>query len=522
MRKIHHYYTEAPYHPSPLEIYHGLDCRDNTILLESAEIKTKVDTMSLLIPHVCVRIVAGKESVTLTATNDNGRNCLAHLHQVLAEFTPTYDGTVLTCTFSPIPPNTEEAARIKHPNALHVLRVIKDEFQHVGRALFLTGVFSFDLLEISENIGQVPTGDNDCPNYVFYIAETVMRFDHSNKTMNITGVVFDGDDLDTIAHQVRIGMNRLKAITPKPLPLSPPSRPHMITPTTLGDDKFCEQVNICKDYIRRGDAFQVVPSRVFSVPCEKPLQSYGALKHLNPSPYMFYMQDENFITFGASPESALKYESETNTVTLYPIAGTRPRGKHADGSINIDLDARLELDLRMDAKETSEHIMLVDLARNDIARITEPQTRTVSALMEVDKYSHVQHLVSIVTGQLKASYDCIHAYQLCMNMGTLTGAPKIRATEIIRELEKKRRGSYGGAVGYINGKGDMDTCITIRSAYVKNGVAHIGAGCGVVLESNPQLEANETRIKAMPVMTAIAKVHGYTIAPENTTNKHNQ
>ena len=512
MRKIHHYYTEAPYHPSPLEIYNGLDNRDNTILLESAEIKTKMDTVSLLIPHVCVRIVANKNTVILTAKNDNGRNCLIHLQQVLTDFEPTYDGTILTCTFTPIPPNMEEVSRIKHPNVLHVLRVIQNEFQHVGKALFLTGVFSFDLLEICENIGHVPTGDNDCPNYVFYIAETVMRFDHSQKTMSITGVVFDGDNLDTIAHDVRISMNTLKAIKPNPLPLTPmPEHPPIVNPTTLGDDAFCDQINICKDYINRGDAFQVVASRTFSVPCEKPLHAYGALKNLNPSPYMFYMSDKDFVTFGASPESALKYESETNIVTLYPIAGTRPRGKHANGSINIDLDARLELDLRMDTKETSEHIMLVDLARNDIARITEPQTRTVSALMEVDKYSHVQHLVSIVTGQLKASYDCLHAYQLCMNMGTLTGAPKIRATEIIRELEQKRRGSYGGAVGYINGKGDMDTCITIRSAYVKNGVAHIGAGCGVVLQSTPQMEAEETRIKAMPVLKAIADVHGYTL-----------
>ena len=512
MTKIRQYYTEAPYYPSPLDIYNGLDNHENTILLESAEIKTKFATTSLLVPNICVRIVAGINTVTLIAINDNGRNCLNHLQQVLSNFNPNYDGTTLTCSFAPIPANLEETARLKHPNVLNVLRTIKDEFQQAGSALLLTGVFAFDLLEISENIGQVPTGDNDCANYVFYIAETVMKFDHNNKTLNITGIVFEGDNAEELAQEVYQTMHSLKDITPAPLSQQPLDiKVQTITPKTMEDSLFCEQVNICKDYIKQGDTFQIVPSRTFSLPCDRPLDAYGTLKQMNPSPYMFYMCDSDFITFGASPESALKYESETNTVTLYPIAGTRPRGKNSDGSINLDLDSRLELDLRTDKKETSEHIMLLDLARNDIARISQPATRIVSALMQVDKYSHVQHLVSIVEGQLKSSYDCLHAYQSCMNMGTLTGAPKIRATEIIRELEQKRRGTYGGAVGYINGKGDMDTCITIRSAYVKNGVAHISAGCGVVLESDPQAEADETRIKAMPVMNAIAKVHNFKI-----------
>ena len=509
------YNDTAPYYDKPLDIYNAMDNKTNTVLLESAEIKTKVDTHSLLVPKVCVRLVANHNSVTMTALNDNGQNCLNHMVDILSEFDGILNANVLTCTFSPVPDNLEELERVKTPNVLHVLRALKNEFKSAGDALFLTGVFSFDLLEISENIGNVPTAENDCPNYVFYIAETLMRFDHAQKTVTTSGIVFDGDNNEDITASIQSQLHDLKSYTVKPLAVTDTEITKSIRPqTTVNDANFRSHVETCKQYIKAGDAFQIVPSRVFSLPCEKPLESYGALKRLNPSPYMFYLCDVDFITFGASPESALKYESETNEVTLYPIAGTRPRGKNADGSINLDLDSRHELDLRTDKKETSEHIMLVDLARNDIARISIPATRTVSSLMQIDKYSHVQHLVSVVTGQLKPVYDCLHAYQLCMNMGTLTGAPKIRATEIIRELEQKRRGSYGGAVGYINGNGDMDTCITIRSAYVKNNIAYIAAGAGVVLESNPQAEADETRIKAMPVMAAIAKVHGFDIQKE--------
>ncbi|MFT7455123.1 MAG: anthranilate synthase component 1 [Marinobacter maritimus] len=226
---------------------------------------------------------------------------------------------------------------------------------------------------------------------------------------------------------------------------------------------------------------------------------------------MFYLKDSDFTLFGASPESALKYTQSSNDVEIYPIAGTRRRGFNPDGSINKDLDSRLELELRLDQKETSEHLMLVDLARNDVARISEPGTRHVADLLKVDRYSHVMHLVSRVIGQLRRDLDALHAYQACMNMGTLVGAPKISASNLVRQVEKKRRGSYGGAVGYINGNGDMDTCIVIRSAFVKNGIAQAQAGAGVVFDSIPQSEADETRTKAAAVLNAIALAHGTTL-----------
>ena len=508
--KIYTYTDTAPYNVSALDVYNGVENKSNTVLLESVEISSKDQQSSLLMPKACVRIVSTRFNVSITPLTDNGIALTALLSPLLSQFNPIFTNNTLSVKFEKIDNNAEESQRVRHPNVLSVLRVIKDSFEATGNEIFITGTFSFDLLDCIEDLASVPTGDNTCPNYVFYVAETLMVFDHINKTCTLSATAFDKAHCDS----VKQSMLSLKNITPSPLPQNINNGKTICPTPSVSDSAFKKSVEICQDYIKAGDAFQIVPSRVFSIPCENPLQSYGTLKKLNPSPYMFYVCDADFITFGASPESALKYTASDNVVSLYPIAGTRPRGKNADGTINPDLDTRLELEMRMDDKEVSEHIMLVDLARNDIARISEPSTRIVSSLMHIDKYSHVQHLVSEVQGQLKDTYDCLHAYQMCMNMGTLTGAPKVRASEIIREVENKSRGSYGGAIGYINASGDMDTCITIRSAFVKNGVAHIGAGAGVVLQSNPQAEADETRLKAMSVLTAIAQTHGYTLVTE--------
>ena len=276
----------------------------------------------------------------------------------------------------------------------------------------------------------------------------------------------------------------------------------------ISDQQFADQVVTLKKQIVQGNIFQVVPSRAFSLPCPNPLAAYSQLKVTNPSPYMFYVKDSDFILFGASPESALKYDKASNLVEVYPIAGTRGRGFNPDGSINDDLDGRIELDLRLDKKELAEHIMLVDLARNDVARISQPGTRKVAELLKVDRYSHVMHLVSRVTGKLRDDLDALHAYQACMNMGTLVGAPKIKAANLIRQVEQQRRGTYGGAVGYLNTEGDMDSCIIIRSAFVANGKAIIQAGAGVVFDSDPQAETDETRSKAQAVITAIKLAGG--------------
>src|SRR5699024_1416257 len=235
--------------------------------------------------------------------------------------------------------------------------------------------------------------------------------------------------------------------------------------------------------------------------------AYRTLKQTNPSPYLFYVNDQDFTLFGASPESSIKFDHASRQVEMYPIAGTRKRGVHADGSINLDLDGRIALALRQDDKETAEHLMLVDLARNDIARISEPGSRYVKDLLSVDRYSHVMHLVSRVVGTLRHDLDALHGYQACMNMGTLTGAPKIRAMQLIAEAEQTKRGAYAGAVGHLMANGDLDSCIVIRSAYVEQGIATVQAGAGVVMDSDPQYEADESRHKARAVLRAIATAH---------------
>lgn len=283
---------------------------------------------------------------------------------------------------------------------------------------------------------------------------------------------------------------------------------------TMSDADFCELVAKMQQHIAIGDAYQVVPSRGFVIDCPQPLQTYRYLHDADPSPYMFYIATDDFELFGASPESSLLHSAKTGQVAIRPIAGTRPRGFAPDGNIDHELDIRLELELRSDAKEVAEHVMLVDLARNDVARISAPGTRKVTQLLRVDRYSRVMHLVSEVTGQLASDLHPLDAFRASMTMGTLTGAPKLRAAELIRQYEGTRRGSYGGAVGYLRGDGELDTCIVIRSAFARNGKAIVQAGAGVVSDSVPQREADETAHKASNVLRAIAAAQGKTLRIE--------
>ncbi|CAB0575046.1 anthranilate synthase component 1 [Corynebacterium diphtheriae] len=276
----------------------------------------------------------------------------------------------------------------------------------------------------------------------------------------------------------------------------------------ISDVDYCQSVSALQDNIQTGDIYQVVPARSFSAPCKSAYAAYRHLRATNPSPYMFYMRgitpiacnsNKTYKLIGASSESNLKLDPSTREVQLYPITGTRPRGLNPDGSINHELDIRAELDIRTNVKEIAEHTMLVDLARNDLARVSLLTTRRVVELLPVNRYSRVIHLVSRVVATLDPEFDTIDAYRTYMNMGTLTGAPKLRAMEFLRGVEVKRRGSYGGS---------MDTCIVIRSAFIQDGVAVVQAGAGVLRDSIPQSEADETLHKAYAVLHAIALAAG--------------
>ena len=521
--------------------------KNNALLLESAEIDSKDDLQSLLMVDAALRMECRGNRVEVKALTGNGVSVLP----LFVDHAP--DGlhikertdTSITLVCDEADGELDEDSRLKAASVMDALRIVINKITPIRQhphAIFLGGVFAYDMLAGFEKLPDVAEGENDCPDFVFYLAETLITVDHQPRETHLIGSVFSGQDVaqqyfaiaqrleaihqqlhDMPAEPVLVGANTAKIADVESEAQSGQSLvsdsensnetengqslssfdPSVEVSVDLSDEQFCNHVLDLKQHILAGDIFQVVPSRTFSLPCPSPLLAYAKLKESNPSPYMFYMQDATFSIFGASPESALKYERESNQVEIYPIAGTRPRGKRPDGSIDRDLDSRIELNLREDTKEKSEHIMLVDLARNDVAKVSRPGTRYVKDLLKVDRYSHVMHLVSRVVGQLRDDLDPLHAYQACMNMGTLVGAPKVSAATLIREVEKKRRGSYGGAVGYLNGQGDMDTCIVIRSAFVKNGTAYIQAGAGVVYDSVPQAEADETRAKAQAVIGAV-------------------
>lgn len=506
------------YHSDPLRLYqHITQNAPHTMLLESAEINSKENLKSMVMTHAALMIRCDGYCLRFSALSDNGASLLAPIEQFfIARSSQTQcqrDGHNLVVTLQKDTELKDEDARLKSTSPLDGLRLF---VKHIDcgqtpafEDLFLGGVLSYDLIDTVEPLPKAPNGANDCPDYLFYLAETLILIDHKQKQAEIITHNFS----EGSAKQVEVTQalaKRASHISADCQTLANDIEPAPalvgITATeqvNISDEAFKQTVIDLKEHIIAGDIFQVVPSRSFSLPCPNTLGAYRALRLTNPSPYMFYFRGHDFTLFGASPESALKYEASNNQVEVYPIAGTRKRGKTASGEIDFDLDSRIELELRLDKKELSEHLMLVDLARNDIARISQSGSRKVAELLKVDRYSHVMHLVSRVTGQLRQDLDALHAYQACMNMGTLVGAPKVRASQLVRQAEKTRRGSYGGAVGYLNALGDMDTCIVIRSAFVKNGVAHIQAGAGVVFDSDPQSEADETRQKAQAVISAI-------------------
>jgi anthranilate synthase component 1 len=266
--------------------------------------------------------------------------------------------------------------------------------------------------------------------------------------------------------------------------------------SSVGRERYIEMVEKVKEYVVAGDVIQTVPSqRLSRRTSAHPFSIYRALRMVNPSPYMYYLQMGDAHIVGASPEMLVRVED--GMVETHPIAGTLPRGRTPEE------DDAIARELLNDEKERAEHVMLVDLGRNDIGRVSQPGTVTVKDFMIVERYSHVMHLVSRVEGKLKPEMSAYDALRACFPAGTLSGAPKIRAMEIISELEPDRRGPYGGAVGYFDFSGNMDTAITIRTMVMKDGVAHVQAGGGVVYDSVPEREYQETLNKARAVMQAI-------------------
>ncbi len=501
----------VPYHQDLPRVFHSL-CENQpySLMLESAEIASKNSVQSLLLVNGSVKISCLGQTVQFQALTANGKAVLFHIQQKLQSIAKCTQGddNNLTAVFAPLDQNLDEDSKLQSATIFDGLRVIQQIYAQSTIPVFLGGLFAYDLVANFIPMDNIQLNDDglNCPDYVFYLAENLLRFDHQNQTAHLQTFCFAHQYQENLSQSAENIAQALESL--KPLPeLVKTAKNDTALSVNLNDDVFKGIIENLKAHIYQGDVFQIVPSRRFSLPCPNPLHTYAQLKSNNPSPYMFYLQDKDFILFGASPESALKYTADNRQLQIYPIAGSRPRGFDKNGNIDPELDARLELELRLDAKEQAEHLMLVDLARNDVARVCQSGTRFVKELMQVDRYSHIMHLVSRVVGKLRPELDALHAYQACMNMGTLTGAPKIKAMQLIYQYEKQKRHSYGGAVGYLSSDGNLDTCIVIRSAFVQNGVAYVQAGCGEVLDSDPQMEADETRHKARAVLNAIQQTH---------------
>ncbi|MDR2244879.1 MAG: anthranilate synthase component 1 [Burkholderiales bacterium] len=562
--------------PEPLALFAWLTDdgrRPNTILLESAEPSSRKTQKSLLIVSSALSIECRGADVVLTALNAQGEILLPVLEEHFKRFSPRLEKKVLRLrVLAGLPVHAAEGEkrsdeeRLQAESSLTVLRELKALLQaalpSMPDAVFLAGVFAYDLVDQFEPLPEAAKDnafDSGFPDYLFYLADQMIVFDHLTASGTLLSCTFTADD-DSKAHEEAetalaeiektlslsvetLQTNSVRTVSVQartlfPLPPGGGGRPSPPTPLPQGergakrgassqeaiclnrkrvqkqaasetietdrdDAAFAARVETLKEHIVCGDIFQIVLSRTFSMPCSDPFAAYRALRALNPSPYLFYMRSSDFTLFGASPESAVKVDGTTGCVEISPIAGTRRRGFQDDGSLDADLDGRIEAELRLDEKENAEHMMLVDLARNDVARVSKPGTRHVADLLRTVRYSHVMHLVSRVCGELKDELDALHAYQASMNMGTLTGAPKIKAMQLLRHYEDERRGHYGGAIGYLRGDGSFDTAIVIRSALVRDGIAYVRAGAGIVHDSVPLLEADETRRKAEAVLRAI-------------------
>lgn len=519
----------------------------NTVLLESADIASKQHLTTIAVLAASAQITCTGDTVTLKTldTTDGPQALKAVAQELSSAVTRQSDSELVLHLPSVAEDSAEEHARLRERSTMEPLRILTDQVVAHPHLPLVAGAVAFDYLGTYESLPSVADGANTCPDYLFFNARIILVVDHPTGSCQLVGASLDAAQLSAQMDALEAAINELPAqAASAPAEQTAPAQQTTLTASaqqaatpeaqatpaasthqqaaedtitaypTMSDADFCELVAKMQQHIAIGDAYQVVPSRGFVIDCPQPLQTYRYLHDADPSPYMFYIATDDFELFGASPESSLLHSAKTGQVAIRPIAGTRPRGFAPDGSIDHELDIRLELELRSDAKEVAEHVMLVDLARNDVARISAPGTRKVTQLLRVDRYSRVMHLVSEVTGQLASDLHPLDAFRASMTMGTLTGAPKLRAAELIRQYEGTRRGSYGGAVGYLRGDGELDTCIVIRSAFARGGKAIVQAGAGVVSDSVPQREADETAHKASNVLRAIAAAQGKTLRIE--------
>jgi anthranilate synthase component 1 len=362
------------------------------------------------------------------------------------------------------------------------------------------GVFAYDLVRTVEPLGDPKPDAIGVPDLALMLTDALVVFDHLKHTLTVLVNVYADEDLELSYARARdtIAEVRWRLDGPVPRPSRPPPADR-VAPTfqsNMSRAQFEAMVERIVEYIYAGDAYQVVPSQRWSAPVPvEAFSIYRGLRAVNPSPYMYFLDFGDFEVAGASPEPLITVAGRH--VSTRPIAGTRPRGRSAED------DRRMADELLADEKERAEHVMLVDLGRNDLGRVCEFGSVRVEDFMAVENYSHVMHIVSNVTGTLRRGIGALDALRSVLPAGTLSGAPKVRAMQIIDELEPVKRGGYGGAIGWVSYGGDLDTCIHIRTVVVKDGVAHVQAGGGTVADAKPDYEFRESEAKARAVMEAI-------------------
>ena len=394
----------------------------------------------------------------------------------------------------------DDKAPIESLRALMAESAMADTGALPTMAAGLFGYFGYDMIRHIEEIPDANPTVIDTPDSMLVRPSLIAIFDRLKDSITLVVQVRPAEWNDAAAAwnvaQSRIS-NALKALD-APMPPTEAGGAQAVLPTpqsNITQPDFLAMVDTAKDHIRAGDIFQVVLSQRFSIPFHLPaINLYRSLRRLNPSPFLFFFDFDDLAIVGSSPEILVRLRDDV--VTIRPIAGTRKRGA------TPEQDAANAADLMDDVKERAEHLMLLDLGRNDVGRVSKPGSVRVKSNYEVEYYSHVMHIASQVEGEIRPDLDAVDAMIAGFPAGTVSGAPKIRAMQIIDDLEPDRRGVYSGAIGYISAAGDLDTCIALRTALVKDGQLHIQAGAGIVYDSDPQAEFEETQNKAMALIRA--------------------
>ncbi len=475
---------------TPLSAYHKIRGQAESFLFESVEGGEHVGRYSFV---GCNPLAVIRQSGSLVEVMENGK--------VTGSFT--------------VEPGNAAATGAAVRDGLAVVEQVMRRYEAVtrpGLPRFTGGAVGFIGYEFIHDIEPVvprpPRDDLRTPVLCFLIADELLIFDRVAQTITIlVNAVLDGKSSPEEAYEDAVGeIERLVSLLEQPLhhvPVDVPREvPQMPFVSNVPKEAFLSNVSRAQQYIRGGDIIQVVGSQRFSTPVHAaPLDIYRATRSINPSPYMFLLEMKGFSLVGASPETHVRCED--GRVEIRPIAGTRPRGR------TDEEDAALAKELLADPKERAEHVMLVDLARNDLGRVCQFGSVTVKDLMILERYSHVMHIVSQVEGILSGGCTPYDLMRATFPAGTLTGAPKIRAMQIIAELEQTARGPYGGCVGYFSFSGNLDCCITIRTALLKDGQAYVQAGGGWVNDSTPEAEFQETVNKAKAMLKAVAMAENF-------------